>query len=435
MNLAPPISRPARDRPGARTEKVTRRANARPAGRSKGDVLRRERHQPDYTILVAVVSLASVGILMVYSSSAMRGYLSSANDTFAIVGPQIQWALLGIVAMIAMMRLDYRYLRLASVPLFVVAVVLLVLVFVPSLNIVIGGSARWLRLGPLPAIHPAEIAKLALIIYLAHWMAKRGTRIRGFWGGTIPFLIITMPVVALVFREPDLGTTIVITLTAFTMFFIAGANLFHLALLGAGGVVTAITVGLRGYQMDRIRAWLDPWADALGDGFHTVQGLLALGVGGLTGTGLGDSRVFVPNAFNDFIFAVIGQEFGLLGAGSVIVLFLVLAYAGVRTALAAPDTFGALLAAGITGWLCIQAFINIGVVVTLLPITGITLPFISAGGSSLIISFAAVGILLSISRETIEKGTWNDDATADRGRGHGRAHLPGTRRRPIAARG
>jgi cell division protein FtsW len=435
MNLAPPISRPARDRPGARTEKVTRRANARPAGRTKGDVLRRERHQPDYTILVAVVSLASVGILMVYSSSAMRGYLSSANDTFAIVGPQIQWALLGIVAMIAMMRLDYRYLRLASVPLFVVAVVLLVLVFVPSLNIVIGGSARWLRLGPLPAIHPAEIAKLALIIYLAHWMAKRGTRIRGFWGGTIPFLIITMPVVALVFREPDLGTTIVITLTAFTMFFIAGANLFHLALLGAGGVVTAITVGLRGYQMDRIRAWLDPWADALGDGFHTVQGLLALGVGGLTGTGLGDSRVFVPNAFNDFIFAVIGQEFGLLGAGSVIVLFLVLAYAGVRTALAAPDTFGALLAAGITGWLCIQAFINIGVVVTLLPITGITLPFISAGGSSLIISFAAVGILLSISRETIEKGTWNDDATADRGRGHGRAHLPGTRRRPIAARG
>jgi len=435
MNLAPPISRPARDRPGAQTEKVTRRANARPAGRSKGDVLRRERHQPDYTILVAVVSLASVGILMVYSSSAMRGYLSSANDTFAIVGPQIQWALLGIVAMIAMMRLDYRYLRLASVPFFVVAVVLLVLVFVPSLNIVIGGSARWLRLGPLPAIHPAEIAKLALIIYLAHWMAKRGTRIRGFWGGTIPFLIITMPVVALVFREPDLGTTIVITLTAFTMFFIAGANLLHLALLGAGGVVTAITVGLRGYQMDRIRAWLDPWADALGDGFHTVQGLLALGVGGLTGTGLGDSRVFVPNAFNDFIFAVIGQEFGLLGAGSVIVLFLVLAYAGVRTALAAPDTFGALLAAGITGWLCIQAFINIGVVVTLLPITGITLPFISAGGSSLIISFAAVGILLSISRETIEKGTWNDDATADRGRGHGRAHLPGTRRRPIAARG
>ena len=437
MNLAPPIPRAARGRVEERTRKVSRRTPAKPTAKAR-DVLQRERHQPDYTILVAVVSLASVGILMVYSSSAMRGYLSSANDTFAIVGPQIQWALLGIVAMIVTMRVDYRYLRIVSVPFFVVAVVLLVLVLLPAMGPlqpkIVGGSARWLQLGPLPAIHPAEIAKLALIVYLAHWMARRGTRIHGFLGGTVPFLVIALPVAALVFREPDLGTTIVITLTAFTMFFIAGANVIHLGLLVGGGVIAAIGVGLRGYQMDRIRTWLDPWSDALGDGFHTVQGLLALGVGGLTGTGLGDSRVFVPNAFNDFIFAVIGQEFGFIGAGLVLMLFLILAYAGVRTALAAPDTFGALLAAGITGWLCIQAFINIGVVVTLVPITGITLPFISAGGSSLIISFAAVGILLSISRETVEKGTWNDDATADRGRGHGRAHLPGTRRRPVAGR-
>jgi cell division protein FtsW len=326
-----------------------------------------------------------------------------------------------------------------SVPYLVVAVALLVIVLLPAIGPlqpkIVGGSARWLQLGPLPAIHPAEIAKLALVIYLAHWFAKRGTKVRGFWGGTVPFLIIAAPVAFLVFREPDLGTTIVITLTAFTMFFIAGANLFHLGLLAGSGFVAAIVVGLRGYQLDRIRDWLDPWADPLGGGFHTVQGLLSLGVGGLTGTGLGDSRVFVPNAFNDFIFAVVGQEFGFLGATIVIVLFLVLAYAGVRTALAAPDTFGALLAAGITAWLCLQAFINIGVVVTLLPITGITLPFISAGGSSLIISFAAVGILLSISRETVEKGTWNDDATADRGRGHGRTYLPGSGRRPIARRG
>jgi cell division protein FtsW len=435
MNLAPPLSRPAGRRPEEGGARPARRTPATSTAKSRGGTLQRERHQPDYTILVAVVSLASVGILMVYSSSAMRGYLSSANDTFAIVGPQIQWALLGLLAMVGMMRVDYRYLRLASVPFFVIAVILLVLVFVPSLNVVIGGSARWLRIGPLPAIHPAEIAKLALIIYLAHWMAKRGTRIRTFWGGTVPFLIIVLPVIALVFKEPDLGTTIVISLTVFTMFFIAGANLLHLGILTGGALTAAILVGLRGYQMDRIRTWLDPWADALGGGFHTVQGLLALGVGGLTGTGLGDSRVFVPNAFNDFIFAVIGQEFGFLGAGTVIVLFLVLAYAGTRTALAAPDTFGALLAAGITGWLCLQAFINIGVVVTLVPITGITLPFISAGGSSLIISFAAVGILLSISRETVTKGTWNDDATADRGRGYGRTYLPSARRRPVAPRG
>jgi len=204
--------------------------------------------------------------------------------------------------------------------------------------------------------------------------------------------------------------------------------------MGSAGFMTMIFAGLQGYQVDRIRTWLNPWTDPLGDGFHTVQGLLALGAGGVLGRGLGQSMIAVPNAFNDFIFAEIGQEFGLAGAVVVIGLFVFLAYAGIRVALAAPDTFGALLAAGITGWLCIQAFINIAVVVALVPITGITLPFISAGGSSLIISFAAIGILLSISRETIEKGTWNDDATADRRRGDGRAHLPGTGRRPLAAR-
>ena len=435
MNLAPPIPRLERARrdgdPKSGADRTT--ANRTPV-KSRAGALRRERHQADYVILVVVVALTAIGILMVYSSSALKGYLSQDADTFATVGPQIQWAILGLAAMLVMMRVDYRYLRLASVPLYVIAIVLLVLVFVPSLNIVIGGSARWLKLGPLPAIHPAEFAKLALVIYLAHWFAKRGSRVRGFWGGTVPFLIIVAPVIALVFKEPDLGTTGVITLTAFTIFFVAGANLFHIAVMAAGGVLAMLAVGLHDYQMDRILVWQNPWLDPLGKGFHTIQGLLALGVGGLLGTGLGASRVSVPNAFNDFIFAEVGQEFGLLGGIVVITLFLVLAYSGVRVALAAPDTFGALLAAGITAWLCLQAFINIGVVVALLPITGITLPFISAGGSSLIISFAAVGILLSISRETVEKGTWNDDAIADRGRRDGRTHLPGARRRPVAQR-
>jgi cell division protein FtsW len=320
----------------------------------------------------------------------------------------------------------------------VIALALLVLVFVDEFNIVVGGSARWLRLGPLPAIHPAELAKLALVVYLAHWFAKRGTKVGGFWRGTVPFFLIAGPVIALVFKEPDLGTTIVITLTAFSMWFIAGANTFHLgSMVGLAGLA-ALMVGLATYQLDRIRAWLNPWAYENGIGYHTIQGLLALGLGGFLGTGLGESRMagglFVPNAFNDFIFAIIGEEFGLVGAGVVIALFLLLAYAGIRVALGAPDTFGALLAAGITAWLCIQAFINIAVVVSLVPITGITLPFISAGGSSLIISFAAIGILLSISRETIDKGTWNDDATADRRGRNGRTHLPGAGRRPLAAR-
>jgi cell division protein FtsW len=434
MNLAPTIpgfGARGEEEPGSKPR--TTMVNRTPV-KSRAGAVRRERHQADYVILVVVVALTALGILMVYSSSALKGYLSQDEDTFATVGPQIQWAILGLLSMAVMMRVDYRWLRVASVPFYAIAIVLLVLVFVPQFNIVVGGSARWLKLGPLPAVHPAEIAKLAMVVYLAHWFAGRGPRIRGFWAGTVPFLIIVAPIIALVFKEPDLGTTGVLTMTAFTMFFVAGANLFHLAMLGSAAVTAMIVVGLRGYQLDRIRIWQNPWLDPLGEGFHTVQGLMALGVGGLLGTGLGASKVFVPNAFNDFIFAEVGQEFGLIGSIGVIGLFLILAYSGVRVALAAPDTFGALLAAGITAWLCLQAFLNIGVVVALLPITGITLPFISAGGSSLIISFAAVGILLSISRETVDKGTWNDDATADRGRRDGRTHLPGARRRAVASR-
>jgi cell division protein FtsW len=402
--------------------------------------LARERHQPDYAILVSVVALSALGILMVYSSSGIKSYLAR-DDTFAVVGPQIVWAALGLVAMAVMSRVDYRWLRVVSIPLYVAGLALLVVVLLPPMGplhpVVVGGSARWIQIGPLPAVHPAEFAKLALIVYLAHWFAKRGTAVRGWWTGTVPFLLIFVPVVFLVFREPDLGTTVVIAMTGLTMFFAAGANILHLVLLGGAGLLGVAAVGLHGYQADRIKAWLDPWADPLGAGFHTIQGLLALGLGGILGAGLGESRLagglYLPNAWNDFIFAIIGEEFGLLGAGLVILLFLVLAYQGVKVALGAPDTFGALLAAGITAWLCIQAFINIGVVVALLPVTGVPLPFISAGGSSLIISFAAIGILLSISRESVERGTWND-ASADRGRRNGRAHLPGPGRRAVDPR-
>jgi cell division protein FtsW len=460
----------------ARSERRVANATAatRPAARTGSDVLRRERHQADYSILLAVVSLAAIGILMVFSSSAMRAYIDR-DDSFFIVGPQIFWAGLGILAMVTVMRMDYRWLRLVSVPGYAIALGLLILVFVPSLNRVVGGSARWLVVGPLPAVHPAEIAKLALVIYLAHWMANKGRRISGFRSGTVPFLLIALPVIALVFKEPDLGTTVVIALAAFTMFFVAGASLVQLGVMGGIGFVGVLLVGLRDYQIERIRTFLDPWADPLGTGFHTIQGLLALGLGGIFGTGLGESKLagglYLPNAWNDFIFAIIGEEFGFLGAGLVIGLFILLAYAGIRTALRAPDTFGALLAAGITAWLCCQAFVNIAVVVALLPVTGITLPFISAGGSSLVVSFAAAGILLSISRETLEKqpkaeaparaqargetrgqsrgdgraasrgetpdirragnGTRRSDAIADRGRGDRGTHLPGTRRRGV----
>jgi len=438
----------------ARRTAAAAAATARPAARGAADVLRRERHQADYSILLAVVALAAIGILMVFSSSAMHAYIER-DDTLAIVGPQIFWAALGLLVMVAVMRIDYRWLRLVSMPGYAIALALLVLVFVPSFNRVVGGSARWLVVGPLPAVHPAEIAKLALIVYLAHWMANKGKRISGFRSGTVPFLLIAVPVIALVFKEPDLGTTVVVALAAFTMFFTAGASLWQLGAMGAVGFLGVLFVGLRDYQIERIRTFIDPWADPLGTGFHTIQGLLALGLGGIFGSGLGESKLagglYLPNAWNDFIFAIIGEEFGFIGAGLVIGLFVLLAYAGIRTALRAPDTFGALLAAGITAWLCFQAFVNIAVVVALLPVTGITLPFISAGGSSLVVSFAAVGILLSISRETLERrpetpatvraetrgetrpgnAARRTDATADRGRGNRGTHLPGPRRRDV----
>jgi cell division protein FtsW len=412
---------------------------ARTSRRATG--IQRERHAPEYGLLIAIVALAALGVLMVYSSSALRAYLQD-EDPFAVVGPQLVWAALGLAAMAVTMRIDYRWLRILSVPMYITAVALLALVLLPPIGPfepkVVGGSARWLTLGSLPAIHPAEFAKLAMIVYLAHWMARQGGRIGSVVHGTIPFLLLAAPVLLLVVREPDLGTTGVLTLTAFTMFVVAGADLRQfLVLIPAGIAGLWYVINENAYQLLRVEAFLDPWRDPLGKGFHTIQGLLALGLGGLLGEGLGQSTqagsLYLPNASNDFIFAVIAEEFGLVGGLIVIALFLAFAFYGIRVALAAPDTFGGLLAAGITAWVTAQAFINVAVVVSLLPITGITLPFVSAGGSSLIVSFAAVGILLSISRETQPRGTWND-ADPHRGRRHGRTHLSRTGRRALPPR-
>ncbi len=393
---------------------------------------KRDLHDPDWVIVVAVIALAAIGILMVYSASAIDSYSASRN-TFQMVAPQIGAGLAGLLTMIILARVDYRYLRKASIVLAVIAIVLLVIVLLPMFGVVRNGSARWIKLGPFFEIHPSEVAKLALVIYMSHWLATRGTRIRSFFKGTVPYWIIVLPFVVLVAREPDLGTTSVVVLIALVLFFVAGANLLHLAMaMGggiAGGVALVITVGA--YPMERIRVFLDPWSDPEGTGYHTIKGLEALAAGGLFGTGLGNDRVLVPNDFNDFIFSVIAQELGFVGGMVVIGLFVAFAWAGIRTALRAPDTFGGLLAAGITAWICFQAIINICVVLALVPVTGITLPFVSQGGSSLMVSFAAVGILLSISRETVERGWVN--ASADSGRGYGRTYLPGSRRSSIVA--
>jgi len=424
--------------PVARTASVTRApavSRAPATGGLVAPVYARERHAPDALVLALVVALTGLGILMVYSSSAMKGY-ADGYGTLATVGPQFVWAAVGMGCMLIAMRSDYRWLRLLSLPALIGAGILLLLVLFSPWRVEVGGSTQWLKLPGLPVIQPGEFSKLALVVYLAHWITRRGTAIGSIRGGLIPFVVIVAPFLLLIFKTPDIGSTAVLGITAVVMLFVAGGNPLGILALGAGTVLAA-SMFLKDYQLARLQTFQNPFEYALTTGFQSVQGLLALGLGGLFGAGLGDRAaaggIVLPNAHNDYIFAVVGQEFGFVGAALVVIAFVLLAWRGMRISLAAPDTFGALLAAGLTAYLCIQAFVNIGVVLTLLPITGITLPFVSAGGSSLIVSLVAAGILLAISRETAAHGGWMD-ASGDRGGRHGRAHLPGRGRRPFAPR-
>jgi cell division protein FtsW len=390
--------------------------------------------------MATAVALSAIGILMVYSASGVE----QAQDgrVFDAVTTQLGWGLLGGLVLLLVMRLDYRYWRSFSVLGLGLAIALLLLVLGPRIPPLlepqtINGATRWLRIGVLPTFQPTELAKLAVVIFMAHWLTSRAKEVGSFRRGMLPFTLMVGVIAVLVMLEPDLGTTGVLVLTAFTMFYVAGGaiwQLFMLVPIGLAGV--AGMVMLRPYQLDRIETFLDPFADAAGAGFQTVQGLYALALGGLLGQGLGESRqpggLRLPAAENDFIFAVVGQEFGFIGGALVIGLFLLLAWRGMRIAMRAPDTFGALLALGITAWLTFQAFINIGVVVNLLPLTGMPLPFLSDGGTSLVVVLAAVGILLSISRESVTRGV-SAHEDPHRSRGHGRPHLPRVGRRDPAA--
>jgi len=399
----------------------------------------RERHEPDYLLLLAAVALSAMGILMVYSSSGVAA--ARGGSIFDAVTTQLTWALVGGIALVVTMRADYRYWRLFSVLGFAIAVGLLVLLLMPAIPPLIepelkNGATRWLRVGGLPPFQPAEFAKLALVVYLAHWLATRGSQAGSFRRGLLPFVVIIGLVAGLVLMEPDLGTTAVLILTGFTMFFVAGGSIWQMLLLAPLGIAALTGMLLmRPYQLARLTTFLDPFEVASGDGYQTVHGLMALGLGGVFGQGLGQSRhpsgLALPAAENDFIFAVVGQEFGLLGGLTVIGLFLLLAWRGVRVAMHAPDTFGGLLAMGITAWLAFQAFINIGVVVNMLPLTGMPLPFLSDGGSSLVVSLIAVGILLSISRESVPRGASTHE-DPHRSRRHRRPHLPRPGRRLAA---
>ena len=437
--------------PGVSAAAASARVSARGAGHASREVARdrvpgrvvqgpqRERHEPDYWLLLAAVALSAMGILMVYSSNGVAA--ARGGSIFDAVTTQLTWAVVGGVALVAAMRADYRYWRRFSVLGIAVAVGLLLLLLLPAIPPLIepefkNGATRWLRIGGLPAFQPAEFAKLALVIYLAHWLTTRGSEVASFRRGLLPFLIVIGLISGLVLLEPDMGTTGVLVLAAFTMFFVAGGSIWQLLLMVPVGVAAvAGMLILRPYQMARVTTFLDPFEVASSDGYQTVHGLMALGLGGLFGQGLGQSRqpsgLALPAAQNDFIFAVVGQEFGLVGGLAVIGLFLLLTWRGIHIAMRAPDTFGGLLAMGITAWLAFQAFINIGVVVNLLPLTGMPLPFLSDGGSSLVVSLTAVGMLLSISRESVPRGA-SAHEDPHRSRRHRRPHLPRLGRRHTA---
>ncbi|MFN2483741.1 MAG: putative lipid II flippase FtsW [Candidatus Limnocylindria bacterium] len=398
--------------------------------------VRRERHPPAYPLLVATIGLLSIGIVMVYSASSVWAVVSNQDAaTYGI--QQAIWAVLGLIAMWIVSRLDFRLLRYLAIPAFVASIALLAVVLVPGIGTEIGGSRRWIVIPGIGQMQPAELAKLGTLIYLAHWLDRRGGAARTLWNGLVPFGLLVAPGFALILAEPDMGSAGVYVAAALAVFFMAGANAIYLTAIFASILAVAYwVVSNTPYQLARVDAFLDPWRDPLRSGYNTLQALMALALGGITGLGLGASRqkyLYLPAPSTDFIFAIIGEEWGLIGTLAVLALFCVIAYQGYRIAITAPDTFSGLLAAGITTWLVGQAFINMMVVSALLPITGIPLPFISYGGSALTVNLVAVGILLSISRETTQTGSLRD-AVFNIGRRDRRAHLSGAGRRAGAQR-
>ncbi len=357
----------------------------------------------DIFLVIAVLALLGIGLVMVHSASSVAT-LTDYGDSFFYLKRQSMWAAFGLIGLLIASRIDYHRWNEYAVILMGISILILLAVLHPSIGVVVNGARRWIEIAG-QRFQPSEFAKLGLIFFTASGLAYNQNRIKRLVTAA-PYVVIAAAVCGLVLLQPDLGTAVAIGGTAFIMWFAAGFHWFHLTFLVAiAAPATWKAIMMEEYRRDRFMAFLNPWADPLGDGYHIIQSLLALGSGGLFGLGLGNSRqklFYLPERHTDFIFAIIGEELGLIGALLVIGLFGMLAYRGFRIALHAPDTFGRLLAAGITSMIILQALINIGVVTGSLPVTGITLPLISSGGSSLIPTLGSIGILLNISRHSSE---------------------------------
>jgi cell division protein FtsW len=356
---------------------------------------------PAYVVVVATVAVLNVvGLVMILSASSVAA-LSNYGSSWYFFNRQFVWAFVGAIAFVVAARLDYRVWRRCSLPLFLLATALLVLVLVPGIGISVDGGRRWLGYGML-RFQPSEIAKLALLVCGAHVIALRpDLSAPRAWR---PVGALCTILAALVVVEPDLDSTIVLGIIAFALLAVGGLPGPRLARLAGFAVAGAVLLSIaEPYRRTRVLAFLHPWDDTSNTGYQIAQSLIALGSGGIDGVGLGAGRakwLFLPNAHTDFIFAIIGEELGLVGCLLVLGLFAGFGIVGYHISRNAPDHFGMLLAAAITTWIVGQAAINLGAVVGLLPVSGITLPFLSAGGSSLVFVMIAAGVLANIARQS-----------------------------------
>jgi cell division protein FtsW len=359
-----------------------------------------DRRPPDAVLLIVTGLLTAIGIVMVFSASSAVAY-TQYHDAGYYLKRELLWTAIGVAALVLGTRLDYTKLRPAAPWIFVLAIVLLAAVLVPSLGFVEGGARRWLSVRFF-TFEPSEFTKLALVLFLANLFSARSEGAASFARAGFPALFAVGICFALVMREPDLGTASLYLLTTFVMLFVAGAPLLQLALEAAIAIpALLIFIYSSAYRRDRFLAFLHPWKDPQGTGYHIIQSLYALGSGGLFGLGLGQSRQkfgYLPAQHTDFIFSIIGEELGFIGAVAIVFLFLAFAYEGIRIASRAEDRFGFYLAIGLTTSIVLQALINVGVVTASWPVTGVPLPFISYGGTSLVITLFSAGLLASVSR-------------------------------------
>lgn len=373
----------------------------RPPGAARGEAPRPFVAAPPDTLLFgAVASLVAMGLVMIFSASSAQAY-ADHHDTAYYVKHQAIYLVVGLFTAYGAYRIDYRKLKALAPYVLVLCILGLAAVLVPHVGVAVNGARRWIGAG-FVSLQPSEFAKLGMVIYLSAALATRGDRITSLQRGLFPLCVPVVICAMAILMEPDMGTASLIVFTAFAMFFAAGARFEHLLMIIAVTVPPVILAILTSpYKRARIFAFIDPWRDPQNTGFHIVQSLLALGSGGFMGVGLGESRAkffYLPEQYTDFIFSILGEELGLVGTVGVIVLFAVLIYRGIRIAIAAPDRFGFFLAAGCTAMIAIQAFVNIGVVTSSWPVTGVPLPFISFGGSSLIVSLVAVALIINIGR-------------------------------------